>query len=482
MNKNLFFLCCFFFCFFFIQDVNSSIVFKNNKKSELIIPTLSHVLDKVMPSVVSISVEGFYHRDQENINNNHSSNNYSDFFKNSNLNFKKESLFSFQKKDFNSKENKNFKSNSSGVFYASGSGVIIDAKNAYVVTNSHVINHARKIEVELNDHRSYAAKLVGKDVSSDIAVLKLQNVKNLKSIKLSNSDLLKVGDYTLAIGNPYGLGNTVTLGIVSALGRSGLHLEYYENFIQTDAAINRGNSGGALVNLRGELIGINTAILAPGGGNIGIGFSIPSNMITNASKQIVKYGYVKRGKLGIIGTDLNSELAKIMKINLSKGVFVNQVLPHSVADKSGIKPGEILVTINGKIISNFSSFRAVIGSNPIENPISLGVFDGKKIKNIILKLQYIKSKKHIFPVRYKILKGVSFSYYHFKKIKFVKIKSIRKKTPACFSGFKVNDVILKINNDCIHSLLDLKKALNKNSSTLVFRVFRSGRIVYLTLK
>ncbi|XRY30534.1 MAG: trypsin-like peptidase domain-containing protein [Buchnera aphidicola (Tetraneura akinire)] len=477
MNKNIFFLCSLFFCFLFVQDVNSSIISKNNKNTELTTPTLSNVLEKVMPSVVSVSVEGFYYPNKENIN-----------YKNNLGRFKKsffactnESNIGFHKKNLSFKNNKNLINNSSGLFYASGSGVIIDAKNAYVVTNSHVINHARKIEVELNDHRFYSATLVGKDISSDIAVLKLKNAENLVSIKLSDSDLLKVGDYTLAIGNPYGLGNTATLGIISALGRSGLHLEYYENFIQTDAAINRGNSGGALVNLKGELIGVNTAILAPGGGNIGIGFSIPSNMINNISNQIIKYGYVKRGKLGIVGTDLNFELAKIMKINSNRGIFINQVLPNSVADKSGIKPGDVIVTINGKIISSFSSFRALLGSSPLENYITLGVVDGKKIKNITLKLQYVKSKLHIFSVRYKILKGIVFSYFSLQKKNFIKIKYIRKNTPAYFSGFKMNDIILDVNNYKIHDFLDLQKILNTNNLTLVFRIFRSGRIVYLTL-
>lgn len=164
-------------------------------------------------------------------------------------------------------------------FMALGSGVIIDAAKGYVVTNNHVVDNASVIKVQLSDGRKFDAKVVGKDPRSDIALIQIQNPKNLTAIKLADSDALRVGDYTVAIGNPFGLGETVTSGIVSALGRSGLNVENYENFIQTDAAINRGNSGGALVNLNGELIGINTAILAPDGGNIGIGFAIPSNMV-----------------------------------------------------------------------------------------------------------------------------------------------------------------------------------------------------------
>lgn len=193
---------------------------------------------------------------------------------------------------------------------ALGSGVIIDAAKGYVVTNNHVVDNASVIKVQLSDGRKFDAKVVGKDPRSDIALIQIQNPKNLTAIKLADSDALRVGDYTVAIGNPFGLGETVTSGIVSALGRSGLNVENYENFIQTDAAINRGNSGGALVNLNGELIGINTAILAPDGGNIGIGFAIPSNMVKNLTSQMVEYGQVKRGELGIMGTELNSNWRK----------------------------------------------------------------------------------------------------------------------------------------------------------------------------
>lgn len=175
-------------------------------------------------------------------------------------------------------------------FMALGSGVIIDAAKGYVVTNNHVVDNATVIKVQLSDGRKFDAKIVGKDPRSDIALIQIQDPKNLTAIKLADSDTLRVGDYTVAIGNPFGLGETVTSGIVSALGRSGLNAQNYENFIQTDAAINRGNSGGALVNLNGELIGINTAILAPDGGNIGIGFAIPSNMVKNLTSQMVEFG------------------------------------------------------------------------------------------------------------------------------------------------------------------------------------------------
>ena len=209
-------------------------------------------------------------------------------------------------------------------FRGLGSGVIIDADKGYIVTNQHVINNADKIMVQLYDGNELTAKLIGSDKSSDIALLQINTPQKLTAIKLANSDKLRVGDFAIAIGNPFGLGQTVTSGIVSALGRSGLNLENIENFIQTDAAINSGNSGGALINLNGELIGINTAILAPDRGNVGIGFAIPSNMVNNLAAQIIKFGQVQRGTLGIQGRELTAELAKTFGYDTNQGAFVTK--------------------------------------------------------------------------------------------------------------------------------------------------------------
>ncbi|MGN0902262.1 MAG: trypsin-like peptidase domain-containing protein, partial [Succinivibrio sp.] len=194
-------------------------------------------------------------------------------------------------------------------FRALGSGVIIDAGEGLVVSNNHVVADADKIRVQLSDGREFDAKLVGSDPHTDLALLKLEKFKDLTAIEIADSDTIEVGDFAVAVGNPYGLGQTVTSGIVSALGRTGLNIENIENFIQTDAAINSGNSGGALVNLRGQLIGINTAIMAPSGGNIGIGFAIQSNMVKTVTSQLLKYGSVKRGMLGVTGSELNADLA-----------------------------------------------------------------------------------------------------------------------------------------------------------------------------
>jgi len=346
-------------------------------------PSLAPMLEKVMPSVVSINVEG-----STTVNTPRMPRNFQQFF-GDNSPFCQDGS-PFQSSPFCQGGGAGDDGQGGGQqqkFMALGSGVIIDAAKGYVVTNNHVVDNANTIKVQMSDGRKFDAKVVGKDPRSDIALIQIQDPKNLTAIKLADSDALRVGDYTVAIGNPFGLGETVTSGIVSALGRSGLNAENYENFIQTDAAINRGNSGGALVNLNGELIGINTAILAPDGGNIGIGFAIPSNMVKNLTAQMVQYGQVKRGELGIMGTELNSELAKAMKVDAQRGAFVSQVMPNSSAAKAGIKAGDVITSLNGKPISSFAALRAEVGSMPIGSKVTLGLLREGKPVNVSLELQ-----------------------------------------------------------------------------------------------
>src|SRR4051812_47569655 len=224
-------------------------------------------------------------------------------------------------------------------FQSAGSGVIFDAKNGYIVTNAHVIDNATEITVTLLDGRDLPATVVGSDVLSDVAVLKVP-VDGLSQVALGDSAKLEVGDFVVAIGNPFGLQNTVTSGIVSALGRSNINPDGYEDFIQTDASINHGNSGGALVNLRGELVGINSAILPGASGNIGIGFAIPVNLAHSVMDQLIKFGSVKRGLLGVNVFSLTPDMAKSLNIPTTQGVLVSQVNEGSAAEKAGIKPGD----------------------------------------------------------------------------------------------------------------------------------------------
>ena len=246
-------------------------------------------------------------------------------------------------------------------FQSAGSGVIVDAKNGYIVTNAHVVENATEITVQLLDNRSLTAKVVGTDAGSDVAVLKVQ-AGNLIDMPIADSDRAEVGDFVVAIGNPFGLGHTVTSGIVSALGRSGINPEGYEDFIQTDASINPGNSGGALVNLNGELVGINSAILSRTGGNIGIGFAIPSNMMKIVMNQLIKYGAVKRGVLGVNIQTLTPDIAQSMDLpDNTQGALVSQVVDGSAAEKAGIKAGDVITAVNGKPVKDAAGLRNSIG-------------------------------------------------------------------------------------------------------------------------
>jgi len=260
-----------------------------------------------------------------------------------------------------------------------GSGVVVDARRGYIVTNHHVIAYADSITVTLRNGRQVDAELIGSDPESDVAVIRIP-AGNLTALTLADSDKLRVGDFVVAIGNPFGLGQTVTSGIVSALGRSGLGIQGYEDFIQTDASINPGNSGGPLVNLRGELVGVNTAIVASSGGNVGIGFAIPSNMVRQIMAQLVRYGQVKRGQLGVWAQDLSPDLAEAFGITNNRGAVIAQVIPDSAADRAGVKAGDVIVAIDGKPIRNAAGLRNAIGLLNIGERIRLDLLrDGKPL-------------------------------------------------------------------------------------------------------
>ena len=262
-----------------------------------------------------------------------------------------------------------------------GSGVIVDAKAGYVLTNHHVIAHADRIVVTLKDDRKFDATLVGSDPDTDIALLKIA-AQNLKALPLGDADHLEVGDYVLAIGNPFGLGQAVTSGIVSALGRTGLGLESYENFIQTDASINPGNSGGALINLRGELIGINTAIFTPGGGNVGVGFAVPINMAESVMKQLVANGEVHRGRLGVQVKDLTPELAESLGVAARQGAVVDFVDVLSPAQRAGLALGDIILAVDGNPVRSAADLRNRVGLTPVGHKIQLSLLRDKAAKTL----------------------------------------------------------------------------------------------------
>ena len=444
------------------------------------LPSLAPMLERVMPSVVSINVEG-----STTLNTPRMGRNFQQFF-GDNSPFCQEGS-PFQSSPFCQGGAPDGGPQGQGgaqqqKFAALGSGVIIDAAKGYVVTNNHVVDNATKIQVSLSDGRKFEAKVVGKDPRSDIALLQLQDPKNLTAIKMADSDALRVGDYTVAIGNPYGLGETVTSGIVSALGRSGLNIENYENFIQTDAAINRGNSGGALVNLNGELIGINTAILAPDGGNIGIGFAIPSNMVKNLTAQMVEFGQVRRGELGILGTELNSELAKAMKVDAQRGAFVSQVMPNSSAAKAGVKAGDVVVSMNGKAISSFAALRAEVGSMPVGSKLTLGLLrDGKPV-SVNLELQQSSQNQVDSATIFTGIEGAEMSNRSGKDEKGVIVNNVKANTPAARIGLKKGDIIIGVNQQPVNNIAELRKILDAKPSVMALNIQRGDTTIYLLMQ
>lgn len=438
-------------------------------------PSLAPMLEKVMPSVVSINVEG-----STTVNTPRMPRNFQQFFGD-------DSPFCQEGSPFQSSPFCQGGGGQPGAdggqqqkFMALGSGVIIDAAKGYVVTNNHVVDKATTIKVQLSDGRKLDAKMVGKDPRSDIALIQIQDPKNLTAIKMADSDALRVGDYTVAIGNPFGLGETVTSGIVSALGRSGLNAQNYENFIQTDAAINRGNSGGALVNLNGELIGINTAILAPDGGNIGIGFAIPSNMVKSLTSQMVEYGQVRRGELGIMGTELSSELAKAMKVDAQRGAFVSQVMPNSSAAKAGIKAGDVITSLNGKPISSFAALRAQVGTMPIGSKVKLGlVRDGKPV-NVEIELQQSSQTQVDSGSIFSGIEGAEMS--NKGEDKGVVVNSVKANSQAAQIGLKKGDLILAANQQPVKNIAELRKILDAKPSVLALNIQRGDSSIYLLMQ
>ncbi|EAB7345143.1 TPA: serine endoprotease DegQ [Salmonella enterica subsp. enterica serovar Concord] len=417
------------------------------------LPSLAPMLEKVLPAVVSVKVEGTAAQSQK------------------------------VPEEFKKFFGEDLPDQPSQPFEGLGSGVIIDAAKGYVLTNNHVINQAQKISIQLNDGREFDAKLIGGDDQSDIALLQMQNPSKLTQIAIADSDKLRVGDFAVAVGNPFGLGQTATSGIISALGRSGLNLEGLENFIQTDASINRGNSGGALLNLNGELIGINTAILAPGGGSIGIGFAIPSNMAQTLAQQLIQFGEIKRGLLGIKGTEMTADIAKAFKLNVQRGAFVSEVLPNSGSAKAGVKSGDVIISLNGKPLNSFAELRSRIATTEPGTKVKLGLLrDGKPLE-VEVTLDSNTSSSASAEMIAPALQGATLSDGQLKDgTKGVKVDSVEKSSPAAQAGLQKDDVIIGVNRDRISSIAEMRKVMAAKPSIIALQVVRGNENIYLLLR
>jgi len=363
-----------------------------------------------------------------------------------------------------------------------GSGVIVDANRGYIITNNHVIDKAQEIMVNLHDGRTLSAKLIGTDPESDVAVIKVEP-QNLTALPIADSDQLQVGDFVVAIGNPFGLGQTVTSGIVSALGRSGLGIEGYEDFIQTDASINPGNSGGALVNLNGELVGINTAILAPTGGNVGIGFAIPTNMVNQIKVQLIEHGEIRRGLLGVSIQDLTPELAQAFSLSQHQGAVISAVQPGSPAAKAQLEPGDIVLAINGRKMKSSMDVRNAIGLLRIGDEVDVRVLRKGETLNRTAEIGAPKISREDGKKVHPRLSGTVLSTVPpGQGVEGVVVERIHSASYAWQAGLRPGDVIVMANRRPVRNLEDLKAITKSRGGDLLLNLQRGESAFFLMLR
>ncbi|HET7587913.1 MAG TPA: DegQ family serine endoprotease [Gammaproteobacteria bacterium] len=374
-------------------------------------------------------------------------------------------------------------------FHALGSGVIVNADKGYILTNNHVVENADKITVILNDGREFEAKVVGKDPLTDIAVVQIK-ADNLDEIALGDSSQLNVGDFVVAIGNPFGLSHTATYGIVSGLGRvlaeGGGEEQPYQNFIQTDASINPGNSGGALVNLNGQLVGINTAIYSRSGGNIGIGFAIPVNLAENVMNQLIKYGEVKRGRLGVMIQSLTPELANALGVKAGHGAVVTKVVDGSAADKAGIKQGDVIVAVDDREIDSSDELRNIIGLTRPGTKVQIKLVRDGETMQVNATLGSGGGKSVAGGSNYEEL-GAKFSDIQqgsplYGRVQGVVVTSVEPDGEAAEAGLRSGDVIIAVNRHPIKGLAQFRNALSQFKGTLLLTVRRDDGVFFTTIR
>ncbi|HET7921689.1 MAG TPA: DegQ family serine endoprotease [Gammaproteobacteria bacterium] len=421
------------------------------------VPTLAPMIKRVTPAVVNVSTRGHVEVKQNPFFNDPF---FQQFFGTPNMPAQRQ-------------------------FQSLGSGVIVDADKGYILTNNHVVENADQITVRLYDNRTFKAKVVGTDPDTDLAVLKI-DAKNLTAIPLGNSGRLEVGDFVVAIGNPFGLNHSVTAGIVSAKGRGEIGDGKYENFIQTDASINPGNSGGALVDLAGNLVGINTAILSRGGGNIGIGFAIPINMAKSVMQQLIKYGKVERGVLGVGVQNLSPDLAGPLGIQANQGALVTQVVPGSEAEKAGIRPNDVITSVNGSPVASAADVSNAIGVMRIGSKVTLGILRNGKPITITATIGKRQSES-VGGENHPELRGLSVSNLDassplYGEVKGVQVTGVARNSEAFQAGLRPGDVITAVNRAPVTDVAGFRKALDKTKGGVALRVRRGDQAFYLVLQ
>lgn len=366
---------------------------------------------------------------------------------------------------------------------SAGSGVIFDADKGYILTNHHVIADSDDIEVTINDGRKFKARLIGSDQKVDLALLKI-DADNLRDIPIADSRSLRVGDFVVAIGNPFGLSQTVTSGIVSALGRNGLGIQGYEDFIQTDASINPGNSGGALIDLNGRLVGINSAIIAPAGGNVGIGFAIPTEVTQSIVKQLERYGQVKRGGIGARFQDLTPELAEAFALDTYQGAVISKIVSGSPAEQRQLSVGDIVIAANGRVVRNAADLHNRIGLSPLGETLSLEVISGQKRKTISITIEAIPIPEALGIDLSPSLRGLALSDHipsDQEESVGIIVKRVEIGSYAARIGFAEGDIIFGINRTRVRSIEDIKRFVSQRQIS-AFRVRRGYQELILYLR
>ncbi|CAN7579070.1 trypsin-like peptidase domain-containing protein [Mesorhizobium amorphae] len=369
---------------------------------------------------------------------------------------------------------------------AAGSGVIVDVANGYVLTNNHVVQNGDEITVTLNDGRSFQAQPVGNDAETDLAVIKIP-ADDLTALPFGDSSHLRVGDYVVAIGNPFGLGQTATMGIVSALGRSGLG-GGYENLIQTDASINPGNSGGPLVGLDGNLVGINSAIIGPSGGNVGIGFAIPAALAKQVTEQLIAYGKVRRVQLGVVVQDLTADLAKAFRIDIRSGAVVNQIFSGSVAEGAGVRVGDIITAVNDASVENAAGLKSIMSTMSPDALAKLSMIRHGSPTTITAKL-FAEGSAGVTQIEGSgLLESVVLSDVETitgvgnKKVDGALVLTVGAGSVAGDAGLAAGDVILTVNQQIVHSPGQALELAQRSPAPLLLGVYRDGGMYFLTIQ